>query len=188
MRPTLRYALSSTAPAGAARTEMATLYPEIDDRWNQKIDRARCVVSVRDSGVLVAAGVVHDAVLAPTSAMGALELGCMAVRPEYRRQGIRQQVTDLRLEYVVQAGCIPITVIDSANPSSWAAYERSERWERERTFESDGRTKYIYRATALASDWLSPPPQRDIASSTLAGHSVRPLPSSWHSPQVHTTR
>ncbi|MGP9487736.1 GNAT family N-acetyltransferase [Glutamicibacter sp. 363] len=167
---------------------MATLYPEIDDRWNQKIERARCVVSVRDSGILVAAGVVHDSVLAPTSAMGALELGCMAVRPEYRRQGIRQQVTDLRLEFVVQAGCIPITVIDSANPSSWAAYERSELWERERAFEFDGRTKYIYRATALASDSLPYFPQRDVAPSTLTGHALRPLQSSWHSPQVHTTR
>ncbi|WP_404289272.1 GNAT family N-acetyltransferase [Glutamicibacter arilaitensis] len=185
MHPTLRYALSSTAPSGAARTELATLYPEIDDRWNQKIERARCVVTVRASGVLVAAGLVHDSVLAPTSSMGALELGCMAVRPEYRRQGIRQQVTDLRLEFVVRAGCIPITVIDSANPSSWAAYERSELWERERAFELDGRTKYIYRATALASDWLPHLPQCDFASNTQTSHLALPLQSPRHSQHVH---
>lgn len=159
-----RYALSTATPLGAARTELEGLYPEIDDRWNQKIDRARYIVTVYDSHLLVAAGIVHDSVIAPTSSMGALELGCMAVRPEYRRQGIRQQVTELRLEFVLKTGCTPITVIDSANPSSWAAYERSEIWDRERSFEHEGQTKYIYRATARSTQPSILVPYRELPS------------------------
>lgn len=170
MHPFLRYILSTSTPRGAARTELEALYPQIDDRWNQKIDRARCVVTVYDAQLLVAAGVVHDAVIAPTSSMGAVELGCMVVRPEYRRQGIRQKVTELRLEFALSAGRTPITVIDSANPSSWAAYERSELWERERSFEVEGHTKYLYRA--LGSARISPP---HLSSHEASQTAARPL-------------
>ncbi|PRB68563.1 GNAT family N-acetyltransferase [Arthrobacter sp. MYb213] len=158
MHSFLRYALSTSIPFGAARSELESLYPVIDDRWNQKIDRARYIVSVYDSHLLIAAGIVHDSVIAPTSVMGALELGCMSVRPEYRRRGIRQQITELRLDFVLKTGCTPITVIDSANPGSWAAYERSEVWERERSFEHQGQIKYIYRAVpALAERTAATP-------------------------------
>jgi GNAT superfamily N-acetyltransferase len=174
----LRYALSTSTPLGAARSELESLYPVIDDRWNQKIDRARCIVSVYDSHLLIAAGIVHDSVIAPTSVMGALELGCMSVRPEYRRRGIRQQVTELRLDFVLKTGCTPITVIDSANPGSWAAYERSDVWERERSFDYQGQTKYIYRAVPALTE--HPATTLDVELPLLtAPRNSTPLPAAW---------
>lgn len=155
----LTFALSRLSPNEAERAELAGLYAVTDARWHQKMDRARAVVTVRDGELLVAAGVVHDSILAPTGAMDALELGSMAVRPDYRRMGIRQHVASMRLEFALHAGGTPITIIDSANPASWAYYERSELWERERTFEQDGQTKFIYRATDAARDWAAGLPQ-----------------------------
>lgn len=178
MHSFLRYALSTSTPLGAARSELESLYPVIDDRWNQKIDRARYIVSVYDSHLLVAAGIVHDSVIAPTSVMGALELGCMSVRPEYRRRGIRQQVTELRLDFVLKTGCTPITVIDSANPSSWAAYEHSDVWERERSFEFQGQTKYIYRAVPALTKLTGTTPAQELPSMATPRNST-PLPAMW---------
>lgn len=159
----LTFALSCLSPNEAERAELAGLYAVTDARWHQKMDRARAVVTVRDGELLVAAGVVHDSIIAPTSAMDALELGSMAVRPDYRRMGIRQHVASMRLEFALHAGGTPITIIDSANPASWAYYERSELWERERTFEQDGQTKFIYRATDAARDWAAGLPQPEPA-------------------------
>lgn len=176
----LTFTLSPLSPNGAEREELATLYPLVDDRWHQKMDRARAVVTVRDGQLLVAAGLVHDSILAPTSAMDALELGSMAVRPDYRRMGIRQHVTALRLEFALNAGGTPITIINSANPASWAYYERSELWERERSFEQDDQTKFIYRATALASDWAANLPQ----ASEDAIEAVIPVPSDDLAPSM----
>lgn len=164
----LTFALSRLSPNEAQRAELAGLYTLVDDRWHQKMDRARAIVTVRDGALLVAAGVVHDSIIAPTSAMDALELGSMAVRPDYRRMGIRQHVAALRLEFALQAGGTPITIIDSANPASWAYYERSELWERERTFEQDGQTKFIYRATDAARDWAAGLPQSVPAAPDIA--------------------
>lgn len=151
----LNFTLSCLSPNEAERTELATLYPSVDDRWHQKMDRTRLLVTVRDAQLLVAAGMVHDSILAPTSAMDALELGSMAVRSDYRRLGIRQHVTSLRLEFALKSGGTAITIINSANPASWAHYERSELWERERSFEQDGQHKYIYRATERAWKWAT---------------------------------
>lgn len=155
----LTFTLSCLSPNEAERAELATLYTVVDERWQQKMDRARALVTVRDGQLLVAAGLVHDSIIAPTSAMDALELGSMAVRPDYRRMGIRQHVTSLRLEFALNAGGTPITIINAANPASWAYYERSELWERERSFEQDGQTKFIYRATQLAPLWAQQLPQ-----------------------------
>ncbi|MFJ2620906.1 GNAT family N-acetyltransferase [Glutamicibacter sp. NPDC087344] len=151
----LTFALSRLSPNEAERAELASLYPAIDARWQQKMDRAKALVTVRDGQLLIAAGLVHDSIIAPTSAMDALELGSMAVRPDYRRMGIRERVASMRLKFALDTGGTPITIIDSANPASWAYYERSELWERERTFEQDGQTKFIYRATDAARAWAA---------------------------------
>ncbi|WP_418908362.1 GNAT family N-acetyltransferase [Glutamicibacter endophyticus] len=146
MRTSLTFAVASSSPAGLAREELASLYPHTGERWHQKMDRCLCLVTVRHEGRLIAAGIVHDSVLAPTESMDALELGCMAVHPAFRKLGIRERVTALRLERARALGGTPITVIDAANPASWAFYERSDAWERERVFEQDETTKFIYRA------------------------------------------
>lgn len=178
MHSFLRYSLSTSTPLGAARSELESLYPVIDDRWNQKIDRARYIVSVYDSHLLIAAGIVHDSVIAPTSVMGALELGCMSVRPEYRRRGIRQQITKLRLDFVLRTGSTPITVIDSTNPGSWAAYERSEVWERERSFEYQGQVKYIYRGVPALTELTATTSNLELPMLAAQRNST-PLPAVW---------
>jgi len=155
----LNFSLSSLCVQPAQRAELATLYPLVDQRWNQKFDRLSLLVTVRDQGTLVAAGLVHDSIIAPTSSMNAVELGCMAVRPDYRRLGIRQHATSLRLAHALRSGKTPISVIDSQNPASWAFYERSELWQRERSFEHDGQLKFIYRATEAAWQWAAQLPQ-----------------------------
>lgn len=155
----LNFSLSPLCVLPEQREELAQLYPVIDQRWHQKFDRLSLLVTVRDGDALVAAGLVHDSIVAPTDSMNAVELGCMAVRPEYRRLGIRQHVTSLRLEHAVRSGKTPIIVIDAQNPASWAFYERSEMWERERSFEQDGRLKFIYRATQASWDWVEKLPQ-----------------------------
>ncbi|MGJ3404943.1 GNAT family N-acetyltransferase [Glutamicibacter sp. Je.9.36] len=155
----LNFSLSSLCVQPAQRAELATLYPLVDQRWNQKFDRLSLLVTVRDQGTLVAAGLVHDSIIAPTSSMNAVELGCMAVRPDYRRLGIRQHATSLRLAHALRSGKTPISVIDSQNPASWAFYERSELWQRERSFEHDGQLKFIYRATVAAWQWAAQLPQ-----------------------------
>ncbi|MFD1377471.1 GNAT family N-acetyltransferase [Micrococcus antarcticus] len=155
----LNFSLSSLCVQPAQRAELATLYPLVDQRWNQKFDRLSLLVTVRDQGILVAAGLVHDSIIAPTSSMNAVELGCMAVRPDYRRLGIRQHATSLRLAHALRSGKTPISVIDSQNPASWAFYERSELWQRERSFEHDGQLKFIYRATEAAWQWAAQLPQ-----------------------------
>ena len=155
----LNFSLSSLCVLPEQREELAQLYPVIDQRWHQKLDRLSLLVTVRDRGTLVAAGLVHDSIVAPTDSMNAVELGSMAVRPEYRRLGIRQHVTSLRLEHAVRSGKTPIIVIDAQNPASWAFYERSDLWERERSFERDGQLKFIYRATQAAKDWVANLPQ-----------------------------
>lgn len=169
----LNFSLSPLCLEPQQREELAQLYPVVDQRWHQKFDRLSLLVTVREHGTLVAAGLVHDSIVAPTSSMNAVELGCMAVRPEYRRLGIRQHVTSLRLEHAVRSGKTPIVVIEAQNPASWAYYERSELWERERSFEHDGRLKFIYRATEAAHDWVASLPQAsadrlEIATSTSA--------------------
>lgn len=174
----LHFALSSVSPIGAERAELAALYPVADERWNQKFDRLRCLVTVRDAGQLVAAGIVHDSVLAPTSAMDALELGSMVVRSDYRRLGIRQHVTSLRLEYALRAEGTPITVIHASNPASWAYYERSENWERERSYDFNGATMFLYRATEQAKLWaaqLPAPGPFDTARQLLLSPASEPL-------------
>jgi len=155
----LNFSLSPLCVLPEQREELAQLYPVIDQRWHQKFDRLSLLVTVRDRGTLVAAGLVHDSIVAPTDSMNAVELGCMAVRPEYRRLGIRQHVTSLRLEHAVRSGKTPIIVIDAQNPASWAFYERSEMWDRERSFEQEGRLKFIYRATQAAWEWVENLPQ-----------------------------
>jgi GNAT superfamily N-acetyltransferase len=155
----LNFSLSSLCVQPAQRAELASLYTVVDQRWNQKFDRLSLLVTVRDQGTLVAAGLVHDSIVAPTSSMNAVELGCMAVRADYRRLGIRQHVTSLRLAHALRAGRTPISVIDSQNPASWAFYERSELWERERSFEHEGQLKFIYRATEAAWQWAAQLPQ-----------------------------
>lgn len=155
----LNFSLSPLCVLPEQREELAQLYPVIDQRWHQKFDRLSLLVTVRDRGTLVAAGLVHDSIVAPTDSMNAVELGCMAVRPEYRRLGIRQHVTSLRLEHAVRSGKTPIIVIDAQNPASWAFYERSELWERERSFKQEGRLKFIYRATQAAWEWVENLPQ-----------------------------
>lgn len=155
MLPFLDYALSAMPPTAAEREELARLYPRVDARWHQKMDRALLVVTVRDAGALVAAGIVHDSVVAPTELMDAVELGCMVVAPRYRRMGIRQRVAEMRLAHALDAGRTAITVIHAANPASWAFYERSELWALEREYEFDGQGMFIYQATAAARDWAN---------------------------------
>ena len=150
----LNFSLSPLRLQPEQREELARLYPETDQRWHQKFDRLSLLVTVRERGSLVAAGLVHDSIVTPTDSMNAVELGCMAVRPEYRRLGIRQHVTSLRLEHAVRSGKTAIVVIDARNPASWAYYERSELWERERSFEYLGNLKFIYRATEAAFRWV----------------------------------
>lgn len=154
MLPQLCYALSFLPPTDLERRELAQLYPQTDARWQQKMDHASVVVTVRDAGLLVAAGIVHDSIVAPTELMDAVELGCMSVDPRYRRMGIRQHVTSLRLEHALQVGASPITVIYAGNPSSWAFYERSELWSLEREYEHDQRRLFIYQCTDLAKQWV----------------------------------
>lgn len=154
MLPHLSYALSFAPPSDTERRELAGLYPHADARWHQKMDRASVVVTVRDGELLVAAGIVHDSIIAPTELMDAVELGCMAVDPRYRRLGIRQHVAALRLEHALRAGGNAITVIEAANPASWAFYERSELWALEREYDFDGQRKFIYQTTELAHEWL----------------------------------
>lgn len=117
----LNFSLSSLCVQPAQRAELASLYTVVDQRWNQKFDRLSLLVTVRAQGTLVAAGLVHDSIVAPTSSMNAVELGCMAVRAAYRRLGIRQHVTSLRLAHALRAGRTPISVIDSQNPASLGA-------------------------------------------------------------------
>lgn len=154
MLPQLCYALSFLPPTDAERREMAHLYPQVNARWNQKMDRASVVVTVRDAGLLIAAGIVHDSIVAPTELMDAVELGCMSVDPRYRRMGIRQHVTSLRLEHALRAGANPITVIYAGNPASWAFYERSDLWSLEREYEYDQQRLFIYQTTPLAKQWV----------------------------------
>lgn len=154
MLPQLCYALSFLPPTDAERREMAHLYPQANSRWHQKMDRASVVVTVRDAGVLVAAGIVHDSIAAPTELMDAVELGCMSVDPRYRRLGIRQHVTSLRLEHALRLGANPMTVIYAGNPASWAFYERSQLWSLERDYGSDQRRLFIYQSTELARRWV----------------------------------
>ncbi|WP_313812063.1 GNAT family N-acetyltransferase [Glutamicibacter sp.] len=182
----LTFSLSCLSPNAVERAELASLYSEVDERWQQKMDRARAVVTVRDGELLVAAGVVHDSILAPTSAMDALELGSMAVRPDYRRMGIRQHVTSLRLEFALKAGGTPITIINSANPASWAYYERSELWERERSFEQDEQTKFIYRATESARDWAASLPQASQDAIKVVA-AAEPMPSTVPTIELETS-
>ena len=174
----LNFSLSSLCVQPAQRDELATLYTVVDQRWHQKFDRLSLLVTVRDQGTLVAAGLVHDSIVAPTSSMNAVELGCMAVRADYRRLGIRQHVTSLRLAHALRSGKTPISVIDSQNPASWAFYERSELWQRERSFEHEGRLKFIYRATEAAWQWAADLPQAsaDQVAIQLPG-AAQPVPS-----------
>lgn len=170
----LNFSLSPLSLGSAQLAELALLYPVVDQRWQQKFDRLVLLITVRDQGTLIAAGLVHDSILAPTEVMDAVELGCMAVRPEYRRRGIRQHVTKLRLEFAVRSGKTPIIVIDAQNPASWAFYERSELWERERSFEQDGRLKFIYRATQAARGWVDSLPQAAEREARILSYASRP--------------
>lgn len=165
MLPHLCYALSFAPPTAGERLELARLYPVADARWHQKMDRASVVVTVRDAGQLIAAGIVHDSIVAPTELMDAVELGCMSVDPRYRRMGIRQHVTSLRLEHALRTAANPITVIYSGNPASWAFYERSELWVLEREYESEQRRLFIYQTTSQARQWVQQLPQAaEVAS------------------------
>lgn len=154
MLPHLSYALSFLPPTDAERAEMAHLYPHTDARWHQKMDRARVVVTVRDAAQLVAVGIVHDSIVAPTELMDAVELGCMIVDPRYRRMGIRQHVTSLRLEHALRMNANPITVIYAGNPASWAFYERSQLWMLEREYEFNEQRLFIYQSTDVAREWV----------------------------------
>lgn len=122
------------------------------------MDRALLVVTVRDAGALVAAGIVHDSVVAPTELMDAVELGCMVVDPRYRRMGIRQRVAEMRLAHALDAGRTAITVIHAANPASWAFYERSELWALEREYEFDGQSMFIYQPPPQPATGRTAPP------------------------------
>lgn len=102
----------------------------------------------------------------------------MSVRPEYRHRGIRQQITELRLDFVPKTGRTPITVIDSANPGSWAAYERSEAWERERSFEHQGQIKYIYRAVPGLTQRPAITPEFEFPL-IVAQRNSTPLRTAW---------
>ncbi|MCW4466504.1 hypothetical protein OK351_13465 [Glutamicibacter sp. MNS18] len=159
MLPHLCFALSFLPPSDAERRELARLYPRTDARWHQKMDRASVVVTVRDAGQLVAAGIVHDSIVAPTELMDAAELGCMSVDSRYRRMGIRQHVSSLRLAHALRVGANPITVVYAGNPASWAFYERSELWTLEREYEHEQRRLFIYQSTAHARQWVRLLPQ-----------------------------
>lgn len=138
----ISYLLRLGSPSQEERHSLNGLSPVDDPRWNLRLDNAAFYVIASDGNLPVGFAFAEKpwgeageswAKYVP----GALELGGLIVRPEYRRQGIMSELVRLRTEQTYGLGYKPVcvTVADNQNV---IAYYSSRGWTPRKTFERNG--------------------------------------------------
>lgn len=140
--PKISYLLKLGAPSTEERLSLTGLSPVDDPRWNLRMDNSAFYVIAFHEGVPVGFSFAENpwgeageswAKYVP----GALELGGLIVRPEYRRQGIMSEMVRLRTNQAQELGYKPVCVTVSGNENV-IAYYSSRGWTPRKTFERHG--------------------------------------------------
>jgi GNAT superfamily N-acetyltransferase len=142
--PQISYRLRLGSPSEDERLSLKGLSPVDDSRWNLRLDNSAFYVVALDGNLPVGFAFAENpwgeageswAKYVP----GALELGGLIVRPEYRRQGIMAELVRLRTKQAHDLGYKPVcvTVADNKNV---IAYYSSRGWTQRKTFERFGLT------------------------------------------------
>lgn len=140
----ITYSLQLGSPTLAVRESLNGLSPVDDPRWNQRLDNAAFYVIASDGEVPVGFAFAENP-WGETGASwakyvpGALELGGLIVRPEYRRQGIMSEMVRLRTQQAIDLGYKPVCVT-AANNENVIGYYSSRGWTPRKTFEHNGLT------------------------------------------------